>query len=140
MDEPRVAQLNASLGTRFDAHQEYSERFSRFGGAAVGVASLVVGYAAVRIRRVELAAALHDGVRRADLWITILLESLAWVLPPLAAGLVASTHLLAADGMPVVLSVGGRVLLPGTLLALAGVSLGVAVTRERDLFRYSKER
>jgi hypothetical protein len=142
-DAVTVGQLNTSRGTRFDALAEFTGRPTRFGLPACALAGLLIGLAAVRIRRLELAAALHLGESRRDLLATQVVETAAWAA---AAVVLAAVALLAgvmaagpADPMAVYLvDVRGPAVAACT--ALIGAVLGVLTVRERHLFRYFKNR
>ena len=140
-DDPVVGQLNASLGATFDGHARFADRITRFSGVVAGVFALLLAFVAVRARRVELAAALHDGVRAPDLWSMALLEATSWVVPPLVVCLAMALLVLGADGDLLLAAVlGARVAIPAGLGALLGTMVGLAATRERHLFLYSKDR
>lgn len=140
-DDPVVGQLNASLGATFDGHARFADRITRFGGVVAGVFALLLAFVAVRARRVELAAALHDGVRAPDLWSMALLEATSWVVPPLVVCMAVALLVLGADGDLLLAAVlGARVAIPAGLGALLGTMVGLAATRERHLFLYSKDR
>ncbi|QJW37586.1 hypothetical protein [Cellulosimicrobium protaetiae] len=140
-DDPAVGQLNASLGARFDGHARFADRITRFGGVVAGVFALLLGIAAVRARRVELAAALHDRVRRSDLCSVSLLEATAWVLPPLVVCMATAMLVLGPSGdLLLAVVLGARVAIPAGLGALLGTVIGLSMTRERHLFLYAKDR
>lgn len=108
------------------------------------VAALFAGYAAVRARRLELASAMHCGEPKIALWLQMLLETLmcsaiivttpliVWALTHMETGVIISPTTL----------VGILARIPAAALVgvLAGASMAMLITRERDLFRYFKNR
>ncbi|MBB2923732.1 hypothetical protein [Cellulomonas cellasea] len=139
-----VALLNNTLGQELDAWAQYQGRTSRYVGLLVPLLGLVLGYVATRLRRLEYASALHAGVRRRDLVATATVETLAWVVPAVAAATaaVALTALRLTDPANAVDLVAGQV--PALLAALVTAPLGVVaaltLTHEHHLFAYFKER
>lgn len=138
-----VTLLNATHGTSFDGAATFTDRLTRFAVWFGVVAGLAVGGMAVLARRLELAAARHLGVRPAQQSLQVLLESLCWVLSAgvLVAGLAA---VLVGTGSPedpgALVRVALHAGLPGLVAALLGGQLALCTVRERQLFRYFKER
>lgn len=99
--------------------------------------------AALRLRRLELASALHSRVRRVHLAWQQLLETLAWVL---AGSCIAGAAVAYAStvGNPdpgwYALGVSARTVVAGAAAVLIGTLIGVLATREQHLFRYFKDR
>ena len=140
-DVPQVQQLNSTLGSGLDGSGLFHERVTRFGGLLVGLVAVVVAFVAVRARRVELATALHDGMRRRDLWTVVLLESALWAAPAVAVGTAFSLTWFGRDGDLLVGTVlGARVVLSVLAGGAAGVAVALATTHEQDLFAYAKDR
>lgn len=140
---PVLAQLNSTLGTTFDGGARLDARITRFASWVVLGLGAGSGYLAVRLRRTQLASALHAGTARHDLGTVVALETLSWTLPValLAAVAIVVAAALGADhdaGHTVVL--GSRVAVAGVVGPLVGTALGCAQTRERHLFRYFKDR
>ncbi|SDB91944.1 hypothetical protein SAMN05216410_0922 [Sanguibacter gelidistatuariae] len=136
-------QLNSRLGTDYDARALLGERPTRFatvGGVAVGLA---LGFAAIRLRRLELAAALHTRVSRTALTWQVVLETLVWVVSASIIAVPVLAH-LAAWGNPEpagpVWVIGMRVVLAAGAAAVVGAVTATMATRERHLFRYFKDR
>lgn len=138
---PEVAPLNVTHGVEFSGHRRYSDRLTRWAGVVVGALAAVVGFVALRARRVELASALHDRVARVDLWAVVFVETLAWTAAPVLLTVAATTIVLGSHGEVLVgLVLGVRI---ATLLAagaMVGVAAALATTRERHLFLYAKDR
>jgi hypothetical protein len=138
---PEVAPLNLSNGVEFDGSARYGARVTRWAGAALGVLAAVIAFVALRARRVELSSALHDRMSRVDLWAITFTEALAWVLPPVIVTASVGVAYFSAQGESLVgILLGGRAALPIAAGAVVGVSVALATTRERDLFRYAKDR
>lgn len=139
-----VALLNNTLGQEFDPWTQYEGRTSRYVGLLVPVLGLVLGHIATRLRRLEYASALHAGVGRRALYLTSAVETLAWVVPAVAAAtaVVALTASRLTDYTNAVDLVAGQ--LPALLAAVVTSQLGVlaalVLTREHHLFAYFKER
>lgn len=140
---PVLKQLNSRLGAAYDARTLLDERLTRFatfGGIALG---LMLGFAAVRLRRLELAAALHTRVSRTALTWQVVLETLVWVV---AASIIAVPAMayLASWGNPepagTVWAIGMRVVLAAGAASVVGAVVATLTTREKHLFRYFKER
>lgn len=66
-EEATTSRLNATLGATFDAPARLAARSTVHAPLAAAVVGLALGYLAVRLRRLELAAALHARVRKAHL-------------------------------------------------------------------------
>lgn len=144
-DKPRIIGLNDSLGSELDSTDLYRRRLT----AVTPMAMLVLGFAvaatAVRIRRLELASALHDGVPRAALLVQHGIETLAWVIAGIIVAsvpiVIAATHGIPACDLPAVLAATLAAAASATLVgAMAGTGLGVCAIRERQLFVYCKDR
>lgn len=138
-----VSQLNTTLGTAFDGAAAYSGRVTRHAVWLSLAGGAALGFAAVRSRRLELAAARHVGVTAPAQHLLLALESLAWVLP--AAVLVAATAsvligLGSGEDPAALVRVAAHVAAPGLASALLGAQAATALTRESHLFRYFRER
>ncbi len=139
-----VARLNNTLGQELDAWAQYAGRTTRWVGLLVPASGFVLGYVATRLRRLEYASALHAGVSRRDLCVTAVVETLAWVLPAVAAAtavvaVVASRLTDPANALDLV--AGQLPALAATLVtAPLGVLAALTLTRESHLFAYFKER
>ncbi|MHA7619369.1 hypothetical protein ACX12M_12690 [Cellulosimicrobium cellulans] len=140
---PTQSQLNARLGTSYDAPALLAERLTRHAPVAALAVGIALGYTAIRSRRLELAAALHARVPRPALAWQALPETLAWTL---AATTVAATALwwVAAWENPDLgietWATGARSLAAGAVGTFLGAQTAVLTTREKHLFRYFKER
>ena len=142
-DKPQVMQLNPSFGASFEGSASFAERLTRFAAPAGAVLAAVIGFAAVRMRRLQHTSALHAGVSKVDLLALVLLEAGAWsgAAGALGVGLAASAASMAErvdqlavfQYVVVVPLAGVAGVLLGTLVAAAGMS-------EKHLFRYFKDR
>ncbi|WP_431838094.1 hypothetical protein [Cellulomonas sp. Y8] len=143
-DQPAVlSQLNTTLGTRFTGGETFDVRPTRHAPALAAALGAAIGYAAVRVRRVQLAGALHDGLTRASLLVIVGLEACAWVLPA-AVTIAAATIVVAGTGPPEAASatvgVSMRVAAAAAMAALLGALTAAMGARERQLVRYVRDR
>lgn len=141
-EQPVLSQLNTTLGTEFDGHTAFEERITRHAAALALLLGLGLGYLSVRTRRIHFASALHAGVRRTSLAAIIALEILSWTAP--AAILTASTAavLIATGATDADASalLAAQIAIPAVIGPYLGAAVGLALTRERHLFRYFKDR
>lgn len=142
-EQPVLSQLNTAHGADFDGHERFQERITRYGAPAAAVLAAGLGFVAVRLRRVQLASALHAGVSRGALAATLALETLAWTIPALVLTS-AVVMVFSATGPPsdesATVLLGARIGVPAVAGAFAGVVTSLLLTRERHLFRYFAER
>jgi hypothetical protein len=139
---PRLTQLNSTLGERFDGESLYSDRPTGYAVVPAAAVAFALGYASIRMRRMELAAALHARVRKADVMMQILVETFGWLLGgvALAVPLYAVMAKLAGTGsVGVLMSLGLRVAAVAAF-TLPGAILACALVREKYLFAYFKGR
>lgn len=137
-----IHQLNGSLGARYDGASRFDQRVTRFAPLAAAVAAGLLGFVAVRRRRLQLASARHAGVGPAPLLLQSLVETAVWTL---AGGAVAATAVVVllmltspGDAGPV-LPVGLRTV-AGAGATLLGATTATLSIRERHLFDYFKGR
>ncbi|MDR0435703.1 MAG: hypothetical protein LBH11_02905 [Propionibacteriaceae bacterium] len=142
-DMPRPQQLNTTLGISFDAERRLAaEPVWPLTFAGIGVGA-VLGFAMVRVRRLELAAALHAGMDKASLLAQVGLETCVWValawlsLAP-ALGMAASIG--NPDPFWVSWYPGLRTASCAGIAVLLGAGTAVLLTQEQHLFRYFKQR
>jgi hypothetical protein len=145
VEPPVLGQLNTTLGRQFDGAAQFAVRPFRLVGSLSALAAAVLGFAAIRSRRLELAAAQHLGVTHMTQIRQMLLETACWV--GLACALVlpllslASNHLAAlSTDQPAMLMLAVRSTLSSAFGALAGAAAQAALIREHHLFRYFKHR
>ena len=140
---PRLSQLNTTAGTSFNAAGRIGALPTfEFTVAAVAF-SAVLGFALINFRRLELASALHAGVRKPSLLIQIVVETLGWLIPASVAAIAAS-YVAARRGNPdpfwVAFYPSLRTVLIALIAALIASVLAAAIVRERRLFRHFKQR
>lgn len=138
-----ISQLNTTLGSEFDGDTAFTERATRLAAPTAAVAGAVLGFAAIRLRRLEWAGALHVGVSRRALLGTVALETAVWA----PAGMI-----LALCALVVAAHVGNpanawdtvTVTVPGVVAAALTTQIGAltaaSLVRESHLFRYFKDR
>lgn len=138
-----IGQLNNTHGTSLNSEQAFRSRPTRYAAPGSLGAALVLGFFAVRRRRLKYSAARHSGQHRNAQLATALLEVTAWAgvsLVIAAIALVIGLHFVTS---PVPRDVLGLVII-GPVLALLGAQLGtvagVSVVHEDQLFRYFKDR
>jgi hypothetical protein len=138
-----LGQLNSSFGISFDGVAMLDDRVTKWAPLVSAVVAIGLAAAAIRVRRLELAAALHARVPRTLLAIQHIAEAAVW----LSAGALILTAINLA--LSATAGVGGtaETLVFGEYTiasALGGGLLGtisaVAATREKHMFRYFKDR
>jgi len=141
--EVTVTQLNATHGATFDGAALFEQRPTRWLPALLALAGGVTVFLAARMRRLELASARHSGVTLTDQWITVALESAAWVV---AVAVVAAPVICAfvARAAPAdrgsYLQLGITVWVLACAGGLAGATAAVLMGGERHLFEHVKAR
>jgi len=142
-NSPVLAQLNPSLGRTFDAAARFRDRASAIGSTAALALGAALGAVTIRLRRVELAAALHSRVPRSAVLLQGFTEAILWLAPASAvaftACLMAAQPGLPGDLSSVLLSA-VRVIAAGAAGVILGSATATWFTREKHLFRYFKER
>lgn len=142
-EPPALAQLNPSLGRAFDGAERFEQRITRFAAGAAGATALGLGFVAMRTRRLQLASAMHAGMKKTDLACISGLEVLSWVAPAVVfSGMAAAAF--AVSGIPAdapsAAVLGLRIITPAAVFAFLGAGVALAATRETHLFRYFKNR
>ncbi|MBN9188425.1 MAG: hypothetical protein J0I62_07990 [Microbacterium sp.] len=142
-DPPQLGQLNSTLGAAFDGAQRFHDRLTRFAALLALALAAGIGFVSVRIRRLELASALHAGVGKGALGAMLAVETVAWTVP--AAVLTATTvTVLLAVGPPIDGTtgwiLGARVGFAAVVGPFLGGLLALLRTSERQLFRYFRDR
>ncbi|QTX03535.1 hypothetical protein [Agromyces archimandritae] len=142
-ENPEYAQLNAAFGAEFTGHERFLARPTAWAPLMAGGVAALIGFAAVRARRLEFASNLHVGATRGTIMVTALGEAAVWAAS--AALLVASAvAVLAAgfapDDVPAVLGEGMKTPMLVFTGALLGTAASLALVRERHLFAYFKDR
>ncbi|WP_407320541.1 hypothetical protein UQW22_08700 [Isoptericola halotolerans] len=142
-DDLRLGQLNSTRGSGYDLSGLVDARPTAVAPAAAAAVGLVLGYLAVRTRRLELASALHARVPKPFLTWQHLLEAGCWLAAALSVT-AAATGVAALVGSPGpylgTWATAGMAAGTGAAATLIGTLVGVLTTREKHLFRYFKER
>lgn len=142
-EAPALGQLNTRLGAALDGPGLFAARITSAAPLVAVAVGLSLGFLSIRLRRMQLASALHCRVRRADLHLQVVLETAAWALPAVAVGLSVCGPAVALGDPADHLTNAALVLrapVAAVAAALAGATFALAVTRERHLFRYFKDR
>ncbi|WP_322759658.1 hypothetical protein [Frankia sp. Cr2] len=138
-----IGQLNTSRGTQFDGVGAFTGRPTRYGLAGCGLAGLILGFVAIRMRRLEIAAALHLGESRCALLASLLIETAVWSF---SAFILAACALVfgviprntAASMNVYIIDICGPA--AAALTALVGTVLASFTIQEKYLFGYFKSR
>lgn len=142
-EQPIMSQLNSSLGEMASVHETFLSRTTRGAAPLTAALAVLLGYIAIRVRRLHLASALHSGVARLDLLGIHTLETWAWSVPAaltgMAVGAVMTRIVPAADQWAQFMTVLG-IPLAGFAGAFIGTILATLTTREKQLFRAFKDR
>jgi hypothetical protein len=139
---PELTQLNTTLGRSFDGEALFEQRISRFNSLFAFGAGAALGVFAVRMRRLEIAAAHHAGVSTSVLLTINRFQHAVWVFLASSVALTATllvTHYYPADNGTLT-GLAARVVGLGALGVLCGVSVTIPTIRERALFAYFKQR
>lgn len=142
-DPVNIGQLNTSLGTRFDGVREFAGRPTRYALHGCVLAGLMLGFVAIRMRRLEIAGALHLAQSRRALLATLLIETAAWsfIAVVLAACALVFGVILWNPADPLsVYMIDIRGPAAAALAALIGAVLALFTIREKHLFGYFKNR
>lgn len=138
-----LVQLNTRLGATLDGPELLASRATSHAPTLAAAIGLLLGAGAIRLRRLELAGALHARVPKVALLTQIWFELTAVAA---AAALLAlpAAYWLASHGNPdppwPAWFAGLRVIGAGTLSTTIGGLVATASTSENRLFRYFKER
>ncbi|MCL2596006.1 MAG: hypothetical protein FWD83_10865 [Promicromonosporaceae bacterium] len=142
-NNPEFGQLNTTLGIAFDALADLDGRLTRHVSAAAALAGILIGWAATRLRRLEIASALHARARKSDLMLQHVLEATTWIIPGLLIGaalIVGYSGMNQPEALPDLLRLSAFPLIAGAAGAVIGTIAAVAITRERHLFALFKSR
>jgi hypothetical protein len=139
---PEVGSVNESLGTRFQGGERFADRLTRFSPFLGLIAAGLITTIATRARRLEIAAALHFGVRRVDAAAMALIETVAAVAPAAALTLAASAFVgqHTPSDAKVMMGIGLHVAAGLTAGALVGTMSASWSIRSGNLLSYFKNR
>jgi len=143
-DPPTISQLNSIHGRSFNGYAEFLNRPLRYAPVLAGIAAGILGFASIRARRLELAAAQHIGVTRKDQILQILIETISWII----LGVIYATPILVyfvtqnipTNSSAALFSIVGDVARVAIVSTIAGAVLSTALIREAHLFTYFKNR
>jgi hypothetical protein len=138
-----VSQVNRSSGTTLDTQAALDARPTARAPLVCAAAGYLVGFFAVRRRRLEHAGALHAGQSRTAQTITVLIETLVWVLASTATTLTLVGLWIHLAEIPdtrqvVEMTVVGPVV--AAVCTILGALAATATIRESQLFAYFKNR
>ncbi len=140
---PKLSQHNTSMGKATEPAEAYNTRTSAWYPMVGFVLGAVIGAGAIWLRRLEIASALHSGIRKTDQLAMFTLELGTWasIAALIAASviLIGARHFAYADHPIVILT---TALIPAMTCAgtlLGGLTAAMSV-RERRLFAYFKGR
>jgi hypothetical protein len=142
-DPVSIGQLNTSRGTQFDGVGEFAGRPTRLALPGCVLAGLMLGFVAIRMRRLEIAGALHLGESRRSLLATLLIETAVWsfIALVLAACILVFGVTLRNPGESLdvyLIDIRGPV--AAALATLMGAVLASFTIQEKHLFGYFKNR
>lgn len=140
---PVITTLNQQLGASFSGSTAFAERVSRFAPHVMALVSVALGSVAFWMRRLSLASALHNGMKRRDLVTLGVWETLIWCVPAtvlsMCIAIGSTSQLVTADMMPLVQS-SFVIPLIGLVGCVSGATITLVAVRERSFFRYFKTR
>jgi hypothetical protein len=138
----QVKQLNNALGAGFDGWSQYQHRASRVTLLATPITALMIGFIAIRSRRVEIADDLHSGIPRTSLWVTSTLETFAWSIPAIGAAsatlYLGAAHLSDQANAFDLLFTESTALIASLITAQFGAAIALSTIKEAQLFKYFK--
>jgi len=138
-----VTQWNLSLGRTLDPGSAFAS-LPLAGLSAVGAAvAATLAYVSVRLRRLELASALHVGVARSDLVRIALAESAFWLVPACAFALTALAFVATWSNPDPALAAGlagARAVGVAAGAWILTIAAATAAVRETHLVHYFQQR
>jgi hypothetical protein len=138
-----LRQLNSTVAPTAIGYPAYEARVTAAAGSAGVVLSWMLGSGVVWLRRLEIASALHAGVKKGALLVQVALEMLAGLLPGAILTFPAIAVTTRSVGATDRIAIWEGALLLALLSLASGVIGGLASVisiRESSLFRYFKER
>lgn len=140
----QIGRINTTLGTDAPEPSDFDNRITGYAPIVMLAIAVMVGFVLIRMRRIEIASALHAGCPRSAVLLHLLVEASAAIagvcvicLP--VAALVTLVLPDADDAVPVIGAL-CRVPCAMTVGMLVGTTLGALLVRERQLFVYFKSR
>ena len=141
--EAQLAQLNGSLGARLNPVGALGARVTRHASVMTVLLGAAVGWGAVRLRRLEIASALHARVQKPDLVAQHMIEALGWLVPAAVVAVAVVVGLAAVadrSSLHDVAAIGAAHVVAGVGGALLATVLAVLLCREKHLFDLFKSR
>ncbi|WP_146192048.1 hypothetical protein [Bifidobacterium catulorum] len=140
---PTVSRLNTSKGAALDSAFLFSSRLTAAAPWVALVISAALGFVATRMRRLEMASALHCGVPKTALLAQIMMETLVWSLSGALLASPLPAWIWLAGSVAEASAVIGALLcvfVTAVIGALSGAAAAVLLTRESRLLRYFRNR
>lgn len=140
----QIGRINTTLGTDAPEPSDFDNRITGYAPIVMLAIAVMVGFVLIRMRRIEIASALHAGCPRSAVLLQLLVEASAAIAGacviclPVAA--LATLVLPDADDAVPVIGALCRVPCAMTVGMLVGTTLGALLVRERQLFVYFKSR
>jgi len=128
------------VGRTLDAGDRFGTRSGRFAWLAACAIGLVFAFGAARLRRLELAFALHLGMRRRDVVGLLCLELILVLVPTVSLSLIGTVTWLQGQGWPHLWPFGLAVIAAGALGAVLGVIVAGVCVSQRRVMTYLKAR
>lgn len=142
-DDMKSSQLNSKLGATFDGPDLFAGRATALVPfVAVGF-GLVLGFVSLRLRRLEIAGALHARVPKRALLAQTMLETAVVAVVAIIVALPLTYFAAAYDNPEPLWSAwasGLRILAVGAISLILGGLVSALLTSEKRLFRYFKDR
>ncbi|KAB7788512.1 hypothetical protein [Bifidobacterium cebidarum] len=142
-ERPQIYKLNTAKGSALDSAVLFKSRLTAYAPWIALAAAAMLGLIATRMRKLEMASALHCGVPKTALLTQIMLETVAWSIVgvllagPLLAWVWLDDNAVEAAALTNTLL---RIPVAAVLGVLLGTFLAVLFTQENHLLRYFKNR
>ncbi|MDR3152258.1 MAG: hypothetical protein LBT85_02190, partial [Bifidobacteriaceae bacterium] len=142
-DTSNIFRLNTTNGFDFSGLDDYNSRTTQNIFFIILLISVFIGFAAIIIRRIEFASAMHAGVKKTKVLLQVLAESALWIVPSVIITLPVIFYFAIFESDGDILSfvnIAFRIIVSGVFGALLGVVLAALSVREKSLFKYFKGR
>jgi hypothetical protein len=142
-EPPKVSQINGKFGESFDAEIKFDLRISKQIPLIVLLLTIIIGFVPIRIRRLELASALHSGISKWAMLRLLLFETIPVLFISTLIAIFAylfSIHWIAEVDKSSLLFLTIRIIVCGIIGTATGTTIGSLLTKEKQLFKYFKER
>jgi hypothetical protein len=140
--QTKLSQLNPTFGSVDDTVSNYRQRLTRWTPMLGLLIGLIIGFASIRARTLEIASVLHTGFSAVGLVGQLAIETLIWATVGVLLDLpvILFTALQAQAEQQMIVALGCRVLLFGLLGSLSGAAFSASLIKERHLFTLFKAR